>query len=152
SEMEESTPEPEVVEETVEVEVVEEEESDEWEEVEMVVVEEEETDNTNMEWREVEMTNVNGQNGEYDHLNFYVIGGSFLERDNADRLYESFKNEGLDAHMLHVEATGYYFVAYKGFETFDEALPYLLDIQQNRQSEAWLSRVIRETRLDLNGN
>jgi len=52
--------------------------------------------------------------------------------------------------MLYNEATGYYFVAYKGFETFEEALPYLQDIQRNRQSEAWLSRIIRETRLDWN--
>jgi type IV pilus assembly protein PilQ len=160
-EVEQTTTEPEVVEvDTVETDVVEEEaaeetDSEQWEAVEMVVTEEEEDTteaDTDTEWREVEMTNVNGENGEYDHLDFYVIGGSFLERDNADRLYESFKDEGLDAHMLHVEATGYYFVAYKGFETFDDALPYLLDIQANRQSEAWLSRVIRETRLDLNGN
>lgn len=106
----------------------------------------------NGEWRDMEMTNMNGENGEYDHLNFYVIGGSFINRSNADRLYRSFRNEGLDAHMLYNEATGYYFVAYRGFETADDAMPYLLDIQQNRQSEAWLSRIIRETRLDWNGS
>ena len=141
------------VQEIQEVEVVTESETteEEWEEVE-VITETEETTDESTEWREVEMTNVNGENGEYDHLDFYVIGGSFLNRNNADRLYESFKEEGLDAHMLHVEATGYYFVAYRGFETAEEAMPYLLDIQENRQSEAWLSRVIRETRLDLNGN
>jgi general secretion pathway protein D len=99
------------------------------------------------EWREVEMNNLDSN---FDHLDFYVIGGSFTVRSNADRLYRSFRNEGLDAHMLFNEATGYYFVAYRGFETFDEALPYLQDIQRNRQSEAWLSRIIRETRLDLN--
>jgi general secretion pathway protein D len=106
----------------------------------------------NGEWRDMEMTNMNGENGEYDHLNFYVIGGSFINRSNADRLYRSFRDEGLDAHMLYNEATGYYFVAYRGFETADDAMPYLLDIQQNRQSEAWLSRIIRETRLDWNGS
>lgn len=101
------------------------------------------------EWREMEMENLNG---DYSNLDFYVIGGSFLVRDNADRLYKSFKEEGLDAHMLYNEATGYYFVAYKGFETAEEAIPYLEDIQSLRQPEAWLSKVIRETRLDLNGN
>lgn len=97
------------------------------------------------EWRDMEMENLNGG---YENLNFYVIGGSFIQRDNADRLYRSFVEEGLDAHMLYNEATGYYFVAYRGFETAEEAMPYLRDIQQNRQSEAWLSRIIRETRLD----
>ncbi|MEX2435363.1 MAG: hypothetical protein WD735_01690 [Balneolaceae bacterium] len=101
------------------------------------------------EWREMEMENLNG---DYSNLDFYVIGGSFLVRDNADRLYNNFKEEGLDAHMLYNEATGYYFVAYKGFETAEEAIPYLEDIQSLRQPEAWLSKVIRETRLDLNGN
>lgn len=102
------------------------------------------------EWRPIEATNMNSRNGEYDHLNFYVIGGSFTVRANADRLYRSFRNEGLDAHMLYNEATGFYFVAYRGFETAEDAMPYLLDIQRNRQSEAWLSRIIRETRLDWN--
>ena len=99
------------------------------------------------EWREMKMNNMDSN---YDHFDFYVIGGSFTVRSNADRLYRSFRAEGLDAHMLYNEATGYYFVAYKGFETFEEALPYLQDIQRNRQSEAWLSRIIRETRLDWN--
>jgi general secretion pathway protein D len=103
------------------------------------------------EWRQLEATNINGRNGQYDHLEFYVIGGSFLVRENADRLYRSFRNEGLDAHMLYNAATGYFFVAYKGFEDINEAMPYLRNIQNTRQREAWLSRIMRETRLDLNG-
>ncbi len=99
------------------------------------------------EWREVEMENMNG---DYSNLDFYVIGGSFLVRDNADRLYAKFLDEGYDAHMLYNEPTGYYFVAYKGFETPEEAIPYMRKIQRERQPEAWISKVIRETRLDLN--
>ncbi len=98
------------------------------------------------EWRDVRMTNMNGG---YDHLNFYVIGGSFLVRDNADRLYRRFLDEGYEAHMLFNPHTDFYFVAYKGFETADEAVPYLRNIQRTKQSEAWLSRIIRERRLDL---
>lgn len=79
---------------------------------------------------------------------FSVIGGSFIRESNADRLYHSFVDEGLDAHMLYNPATGYCFVAYRGFHSSDDAIPYLWDIQANRQSEAWLSRIIRETRLD----
>lgn len=99
------------------------------------------------EWREIEMTNMNG---DYSNLNFYIIGGSFLVRDNADRLYSKFIEEGFDAHMLYNEPTGYYFVAYAGFETPEEAIPFMRKIQRERQPEAWMSRIIRETRLDLN--
>ncbi|MCH8547321.1 MAG: type II and III secretion system protein [Balneolaceae bacterium] len=97
------------------------------------------------EWREMEMENMNDDSPDYE---FYVIGGSFTVERNADRLFRSFVDEGLDAHMLYNPATGYYFVAYKGFHSANEAMPYLRDIQADRQSEAWLSRVIRETRLD----
>ncbi len=99
------------------------------------------------EWREVEMTNMNGN---YSNLNFYVIGGSFLVKDNADRLYKRFKDRGYDAHMLYNPATNYYFVAYRGFEDPDEAIAFTREIQNSVQSEAWLSRIINETRLNQN--
>jgi len=99
------------------------------------------------EWRPVQMKNMNG----YDHLMFYTIGGSFLIKDNADRLYARFKEQGYNAHMLYNESTGFYFVAYKGFENVEEAVNYTRMVQRDIQSEAWLSRIIRETRLDYNG-
>lgn len=101
------------------------------------------------EWQASQMENLNG---DYDSLQFYVIGGSFLVKDNADRLYDSFKEEGFDAHMLYNPATGFYFVAYAGFEEADQAIPYLREVQRLRQKEAWLSRIIRETRLNYNGH
>lgn len=76
---------------------------------------------------------------------------SFLIKDNADRLYGRFKEQGYEAHMLYNESTGFYFVAYKGFESAEEAVNYTRMIQRSLQSEAWLSRIIRETRLDYNG-
>ena len=99
------------------------------------------------EWRTVQMKNLNG----YDNLMFYTIGGSFLVKDNADRLYARFKEQGYEAHMLYNESTGFYFVAYKGFESDEEAVYYTRMVQRDIQSEAWLSRIIRETRLDYNG-
>ncbi|MGM0745417.1 MAG: hypothetical protein ACQETF_08920 [Bacteroidota bacterium] len=99
------------------------------------------------EWREMELENMNG---DYSDLNFYVIGGSFLVKDNADRLYELLTDRGYDAHMLFNPATDYYFVAYDGFADPDEAIDYTREIQNTVQSEAWLSRIIRETRLDVN--
>jgi general secretion pathway protein D len=97
------------------------------------------------EWREVEMTNMNG---DYSNLDFYVIGGSFLVKDNADRLFTRFVDRGYDAHMLYNPASGYYFVAYEGFEDPEKAISFTREIQAEVQAEAWLSRIINETRLD----
>jgi len=93
------------------------------------------------EWRAMDLENVNDSQVDYE---FYVIGGSFRNRSNAERLYSAFSTEGLDTHMLHNPVSGYYFVAYKGFKSFDESLDYLHEIQENRQSDAWLSRLMRE--------
>lgn len=100
-------------------------------------------------YKEMEMHNVNSNHGD---MEFYVIGGSFKVRSNADRLYRGFINEGLDAHMLYNPVTGFFFVAYKGFESKEESIRYVKQIQANRQPEAWLSRLIKqERRLELNG-
>ncbi|CAN5260598.1 hypothetical protein BH23BAC3_BH23BAC3_11910 [soil metagenome] len=100
------------------------------------------------EWRAMELENVKDNHKDYE---FYVIGGSFRSRSNADRLYNNFKNEGLDTHMLYNPVSGFYFVAYEGFKSFDKSLDYLHQIMENRQSDAWLSRLIREERrVDLN--
>lgn len=99
------------------------------------------------EWRAMELENVNSAHDDYE---FYVIGGSFRNRTNADRLHSTFSSEGLNSHILYNPVSEFYFVAYKGFESFDESLNYLHNIQENRQSDAWLSRLIREERrLDL---
>ncbi|WP_158551439.1 hypothetical protein [Rhodohalobacter sp. SW132] len=100
--------------------------------------------------RAMELQNVNGNHEDYE---YYVIGGAFKNRGYADNLYNSFKNEGLDAHMLYNPVTGFFFVAYKGFSSFDDSIEYLHQIKSNRQPEAWLSRLIREERrLDLNSD
>ncbi|MEX0661689.1 MAG: hypothetical protein WD381_05725 [Balneolaceae bacterium] len=101
------------------------------------------------EWRSMKLENMNG---DYSNLNFYVIGGSFTVKSNADGLYNSFKQQGFDAHILYNPATDYYFVAYKGFEDPDESIQYLRQIQRDEEPTAWLSRLIREERrLDMNG-
>lgn len=98
------------------------------------------------EWRPMVLENMNGDND----LRFYVIGGSFQVWSNAERLYKSFLEEGLDAHILHNPVTDFYFVAYAGFRNPDPAIDYLREIQRNRQAEAWISRLIRqERRLDI---
>ena len=98
---------------------------------------------------EMPMHNVNSSHGNKE---YYAIGGSFKVRRNADRLYNRFVDEGLDAHMLYNPVSGYFFVAYKGFESKDESISYVKEIQSSRQPEAWLSRLIKEERrLELNG-
>lgn len=99
------------------------------------------------EWKPMVLENMNSDDDDY---RFYVIGGSFTVADNADRLYKTFRDEGLSAHMLYNPATDWYFVAYAGFHDPDEAISYTRKIQRERQPEAWLSRIIREERLDLN--
>ncbi len=101
------------------------------------------------EWKAVRAENMNKG---YENLEFYVIGGSFTVRDNAFRLYNRFKSEGYESHILYNPATGFYFVAYAGFENPENALNYTLQIQNTLQPEAWLSRIIRESRMSLNGN
>jgi len=101
------------------------------------------------DWKQVEAENIT--NG-YENLEFYVIGGSFKVRENAFTLFDNFKSDGYEAHMLYNQATNYYFVAYAGFEDPESALDYTKKIQNTIQSEAWLSRIIRESRLDVNGN
>lgn len=101
------------------------------------------------EWNPVEAVNIS--NG-YEDLEFYIIGGSFTLRENAFNLFDELKSEGYEAHMLFNPATNYYFVAYAGFEDPEKALDYTRKIQEEVQSQAWLSRIIREARLDLNNN
>ena len=100
-------------------------------------------------YKEMPLHNVNSDHGDKE---FYAIGGSFKVRSNADRLYGQFIEEGLEAHMLYNPVTGFFFVAYKGFESKEESIEYVKQIQASRQPEAWLSRLIKqERRLELNG-
>jgi type IV pilus assembly protein PilQ len=100
-------------------------------------------------YKEMALQNVNSSHGNKE---YYAIGGSFKVRNNADRLYNGFIDEGLDAHMLYNPVSGYFFVAYQGFESKDESINFVKQIQSSRQPEAWLSRLIKEERrLELNG-
>ncbi len=99
------------------------------------------------EFRAVEMENMDEN---YSNLLFYTIGGSFRERGNAERLYRNFQQEGYEAHILHQPITGFYFVAYAGFENLEEAIIYTRNIQSDVQREAWLSTIMTEERLEWN--
>ncbi|MEX1011113.1 MAG: hypothetical protein WDZ29_03550 [Balneolaceae bacterium] len=100
------------------------------------------------EYRTVPMVNING---EYDHLIYYTIGGSFQVKENAERLYRQFREAGYRAHILHNPDTEFYFVAYAGFDRIADAVHYTRMIQSEVLSEAWLSRIRTEIRLDWNG-
>ncbi|MEX0994883.1 MAG: type II and III secretion system protein, partial [Balneolaceae bacterium] len=85
-------------------------------------------------------------------LLFYTIGGTFQDKNRAVELFRRFQDNGYAAHMLYNPRTDYYFVAYKGFEEFEEASRFTRKIQRGIQPDAWLSRIITETRLDLNAD
>jgi general secretion pathway protein D len=99
------------------------------------------------EYTPVEMENMDEN---HSNLLFYTIGGSFRERANAERLYRNFQEQGYEAHILYQPNTSFYFVAYEGFENLEQAINFTRQIQRDVQSEAWLSTIIMEERLEWN--
>lgn len=69
---------------------------------------------------------------------FFVIGGSFIVRNNANRFNESLMDEGYDTRILFHPESRFNYVAYQGFATFDEAVTYLMSIRETVNQEAWL--------------
>ncbi len=69
---------------------------------------------------------------------FFVIGGSFIVKNNANRFNQTLMDEGYETRVLFHPESRFNFVAYQGFTTFEEAVPYLMSIRENVNSEAWL--------------
>jgi type IV pilus assembly protein PilQ len=75
---------------------------------------------------------------ESEDKRFFVIGGSFIVRNNANRFNESLMDEGYDTRILFHPESRFNYVAYQGFATFDEAVSYLMSIRETVNQEAWL--------------
>ncbi len=75
---------------------------------------------------------------ESDDHKFFVIGGSFIVRNNANRFNQTLMDEGFETRILFHPETRFNFVAYQGFSTFEEAVAYLMSIRENINSDAWL--------------
>ncbi len=142
----EEQPDPENREEDQEIEVEEKELSDAEREAKMRE-QEKDLQKYNGEYRTVEMENID-QN--HTNLLFYTIGGSFKNRNYADRLFNRMKDQGYNPHMLFNSDSGFYFVAYDGFENLQEAIEYTRNIQDQIQNEAWLTSIMSSERLNLN--
>lgn len=75
-----------------------------------------------------------------EELRFFIIGGSFLVKNNANRFNTTLQENGYDTRVLFHPESRFNFVAYKGFNNFDVAVSYLKDIKDEVNSEAWLFR------------
>lgn len=73
---------------------------------------------------------------ESEDKRFFVIGGSFIVRNNANRFNESLMDEGYDTRILFHPESRFNYVAYQGFATFDEAVSYLMSIRETVNQEA----------------
>ena len=71
-------------------------------------------------------------------LKYFVIGGSFLVKGNADRFTADLKERGFDTRVLFHPESRFNFVAYQGFPRFKDAVEYLRMIKSEFNSEAWL--------------
>ncbi|RNC85361.1 MAG: hypothetical protein ED557_00885 [Balneola sp.] len=72
------------------------------------------------------------------NMRFFVIGGSFIVQNNADRFHQGLVDLGYEAKILFHPESRFNFVAYKGFSSFDEAVSYLREARSELNSEAWL--------------
>lgn len=71
-------------------------------------------------------------------LKYFIIGGSFIVSNNADRFHAGLEEQGYETRILFHPESRFNFVAYQGFATFDEAVTYLRSIRADTNSEAWL--------------
>ena len=69
---------------------------------------------------------------------FFIIGGSFIVKNNANRFNQTLMDEGYETRILFHPESRFNYVAYQGFTTFDEAVAYLLSIREDINPEAWL--------------
>lgn len=73
-----------------------------------------------------------------DDLKYFVIGGSFLVKGNADRFTADLEERGFDTRVLFHPESRFNFVAYQGFSRFKDAVEYLRMVRTEYNSEAWL--------------
>ncbi|MGM0547440.1 MAG: SPOR domain-containing protein [Bacteroidota bacterium] len=73
-----------------------------------------------------------------DSYSFYVIGGSFAEKENAEAMRDDLQREGFDPVLLQKPNSDALYVAYRGYNDRQSAVNGLADIRQNYNSDAWL--------------
>ena len=68
----------------------------------------------------------------------YIIGGSFGNRDNAERLKNEYIDQGFDSVIYEDDDAGLYRVAIEEHENENQARERLNQIRQDVQNSAWL--------------
>ncbi len=81
---------------------------------------------------------------EVNGLKYFVIGGSFIVKNNANRFFDTLTGEGYNTQVLFHPESRFNFVAYQGFSDFETAVDYLMDIRSDINPEAWLFTLPRE--------
>lgn len=69
---------------------------------------------------------------------YYVVGGSFKNKDNAEQYRYRLDRQGYPAEILVNVEDGFYMVAYHGFEERSEAVAYLQEIKEQENTNAWV--------------
>ena len=69
---------------------------------------------------------------------YYVIGGAFKMRDNADKMLAAIRDEGYKAEDAGRNPAGLYMVSYFSSEDKSEALVNLATIRREKNPSAWL--------------
>jgi len=81
-----------------------------------------------------ELEEVKEDNG----LKYFVIGGSFLVPNNAYRFEKKLDSEGYESRILYNSGTKFNYVAYFGFDNYQEAVAQTRKIRSEINAEAWL--------------
>jgi len=71
---------------------------------------------------------------------YYIIAGSFSEKENAVRLVENLKRHGFDAVMAGTSKSGMYRVAYMTVEGLSAASKKLVAVRSENNGDAWILR------------
>jgi cell division septation protein DedD len=77
-------------------------------------------------------------NGSIEDYNYFVIGASFRNNENAIEYQQKLEEEGFNAMILSEPDSSFQFVAYGGYITLSEAKSGLSDVREYHNSEAWL--------------
>ena len=69
---------------------------------------------------------------------YFIIGSSFKNEDNANNYRDGLAEKGFNPVILKQKDSSYYFVAYRGYDSYEKAMTELPDIRSNHNSNAWL--------------
>jgi len=78
----------------------------------------------------------NAQNKKDTSKEYYIIGGSFKEKQNAEDFKGKLRKEGFNSMIL--KKGNYMFVAYQKYQNLDSAKTAISEIQQHQNANAWL--------------